>query len=120
MTELPDDMEAAELRLRDCLGEATEANVAVDTGDLRALLLAYKERGRALEGARDSLLGIALSDRYRRYPKQHKYRGVRGQSGLRAVRALTGQNGSYLSDDDVVRLDKEARATLNQKGKSHE
>lgn len=85
-------------------------------GSVRALLKAYQERGRALEAARDSLLGIALSDRYRRYPKQHEDGGVRGQSGLRAVRALTGQNGSYLSDDDVVRLDKEARSALNQKG----
>jgi predicted ABC-type transport system involved in lysophospholipase L1 biosynthesis ATPase subunit len=80
--------------------------------DLRALLLAYQERGRALEGARDSLLGIALSDRYRRYPKQHEDGGIRGQSGLRAVRALTGQHGSYLNDEDVVRLDKEARAAI--------
>jgi hypothetical protein len=65
-----------------------------------------------IERLRESLLGIALSDRYRRYPKQHEDGGVRGQSGLRAVRALTGQHGSYLSDDDVVRLDKEARAAL--------
>jgi hypothetical protein len=65
-----------------------------------------------IERLRDSLLGIALSDHYRRYPKQHEDGGVRGQSGLRAVRALTGQHGSYLSDDDVVRLDKETRAAL--------
>jgi hypothetical protein len=64
MTELPDDMEAAELRLRDCLGEATEANVAVDTGDLRALLLAYKERGRALGEARGFVFDATLDDRY--------------------------------------------------------
>ena len=30
----------------------------------------------------------------------------------RAIRALTGQHGSYLNDEDVVRLDKEARAAL--------
>jgi hypothetical protein len=65
-----------------------------------------------IERLRESLLGIALSDRYRRYPKQHEDGGVRGQSGLRAIRALTGQHGSYLSDDDVVRLDKVARAAL--------
>ena len=64
------------------------------------------------DALRDCLLGIALSDRYRRYPKQHEDGGVRGQSGLRAVRSLTGQHGSYLSDEDVVRLDKEARAML--------
>jgi len=70
------------------------------------------EQAAEIERLRDSLLGIALSDRYRRYPKQHEDGGVRGQSGLRAVRALTGQHGSYLNDDDVVRLDKEARAAL--------
>jgi Lar family restriction alleviation protein len=64
------------------------------------------------EVMRDCLLGIALSDRYRRYPKQHEDGGIRGQSGLRAVRALTGKHGSYLSDDEVVQLDKEARAAL--------
>ena len=90
---------------------AQYVQVTIDAKDLRALLLAYQERGRALEELRDSLLGIALSDRYRRYPKQHEDGGVRGQSGLRAVRALTGQHGSYLTDDDVVRLDKQARAT---------
>ena len=109
----PDDMEGRleKLRVWDTLHPP-------DFEALRALLLDYQERGRALEELRDSLLGIALSDRYRRYPKQHEDGGVRGQSGLRAVRALTGQHGSYLSDDDVVRLDKEARATL--KGKSHD
>jgi len=64
------------------------------------------------EVMRDCLLGIALSDRYRRYPKQHEDGGVRGQSGLRAIRALTGKHGSYLNDDEVVQLDKDARAAL--------
>jgi hypothetical protein len=120
----PDDMEGrleADLYLYESLDWMRSRNgrtVGEMGRDLRALLLDYQERGRALEELRDSLLGIALSDRYRRYPKQHEDGGVRGQSGLRAVRALTGQHGSYLNDDDVVRLDKEARATL--KGKSHD
>lgn len=58
---------------------------------------------------RDVLLGIAETDHYRRYPKQYEDGGVRGQSGLRAVRALTGQHGSYINDDDVRRLDSAAR-----------
>jgi len=111
----PDDMEAVVERV-EALVLTYGDNTQYDA--FRALLLDYQERGRALEELRDSLLGIALSDRYRRYPKQHEDGGVRGQSGLRAVRALTGQHGSYLTDDDVVRLDKEARATL--KGKSHD
>ena len=81
-------------------------------GDLRALLSERAELLAAVERMRDCLLGIALSDRYRRYPKQHEDGGVRGQSGLRAIRALTGQHGSYLNDEDVVRMDKEARAAL--------
>ena len=113
----PDDMEAVVERVEE-LASLCHFHAFVAKKDLRALLLDYQERGRALEELRDSLLGIALSDRYRRYPKQHEDGGVRGQSGLRAVRALTGQHGSYLNDDDVVRLDKEARATL--KGKSHD
>jgi hypothetical protein len=119
----PDDMEG---RLAKLAAMTTVDPIMLDAygrcsatfGDLRALLRDYQERGRALEELRDSLLGIALSDRYRRYPKQHEDGGIRGQSGLRAVRALTEQHGSYLTDDDVVRLDKEARATL--KGKSHD
>jgi len=120
----PDDMEAVVERVSASIFRIPikETRVMAIDGlcpaDLRALLLDYQERGRALEELRDSLLGIALSDRYRRYPKQHEDGGVRGQSGLRAVRALTGQHGSYLNDEDVVRLDKEARATL--KGKSHD
>ncbi|WP_404415416.1 Lar family restriction alleviation protein [Brevundimonas vesicularis] len=74
------------------------------------------DRVRELEGEvthlRDALLGIAESDHYRRYPKQHEDGGVRGQSGLRAVRALTGQHGSYINDDEVRRLDVEKRAAL--------
>lgn len=61
---------------------------------------------------RDVLLGIASSDHYRRYPKQHEDGGIRGQSGLRAVRALTGQHGSYVNDDDVRRMDIEVRQAL--------
>ena len=80
--------------------------------DLRALLSERAELLAAVERMRDCLLGIALSDRYRRYPKQHEDGGVRGQSGLRAIRALTGQHGSHLNDEDVVRLDKAARAAL--------
>lgn len=74
------------------------------------------DRVRELEGEvthlRDALLGIAESDHYRRYPKQHEDGGVRGQSGLRAVRALTGQHGSYINDVEVRRLDAEKRAAL--------
>lgn len=83
-----------------------------DASDLRLLLSEQAELLAAVERMRDCLLGIALSDRYRRYPKQHEDGGVRGQSGLRAIRALTGQHGSYLNDEDVVRLDKEARAAI--------
>jgi hypothetical protein len=61
---------------------------------------------------RDVLLGIAESDHYRRYPKQYEDGGIRGQSGLRAVRALTGRHGSYLNDDEVRRLDAESRTVL--------
>jgi hypothetical protein len=86
--------------------------VAVSDRDLRALLSERAELLASVERMRDCLLGIALSDRYRRYPKQHEDGGVRGQSGLRAIRALTGQHGSYLNDEDVVRMDKEARAAL--------
>jgi hypothetical protein len=121
----PDDMEEHLEAVARALGDGDFTRVTFPEGvakktatAIRALLLDYQERGRALEELRDSLLGIALSDRYRRYPKQHEDGGVRGQSGLRAVRALTGQHGSYLTDDDVVRLDKAARATL--KGKSHD
>jgi len=61
---------------------------------------------------RDALLGIAETDHYRRYPKQHEDGGCRGQSGLRAVRALTGKHGSRLNDDDVRANDAERRASL--------
>jgi hypothetical protein len=88
--------------------------VCVESGDLQSVLDAVERLSAEREGLRDCLLGIALSDRYRSYPKQHEDGGVRGQSGLRAVRALTGKHGSYLSDDEVVQLDKEARAALTQ------
>lgn len=96
-------------------GDDREADLTVS--DIRTILAALPQ-GDELERLRDCLLGIALSDRYRRYPKQHEDGGVRGQSGLRAVRALTGQHGSYLNDEDVVRLDKEARAALSPSDQS--
>jgi len=61
---------------------------------------------------RDVLFGIAESDHYRRYPKQHEDGGCRGQSGLRAVRALTGKHGSHLNDDDVRSNDNNRRVAL--------
>jgi hypothetical protein len=78
---------------------------APDPRDQMAMAALIEENNRL----RDVLLGIALSDHYRRYPKQYEDGGVRGQSGLRAVRALTGQHGSCLNDDDVKRLDAEQR-----------
>lgn len=61
---------------------------------------------------RNVLLGIAETDRYRRYPNQHDDGGIRGQSGLRAVRALTGKHGSYLNDAEVLENDNQRRAEL--------
>jgi len=94
----------------------SNTNCVVNREETDALLAetadTIERQAAEIERLRDNLLGIALSDRYRRYPKQHEDGGIRGQSGLRAVRALTGQHGSYLSDDDVVRLDKEARAAI--------
>lgn len=58
------------------------------------------------------LLGIAETNHYRRYPKQHEDGGIRGQSGLRAVRALTGKHGSYINDDEVRGLNAEALRSL--------
>jgi hypothetical protein len=102
-------------RLRENLADSNPSRlVCVESGDLQSVLDAVERLSAQREGLRDCLLGIALSDRYRRYPKQHEDGGVRGQSGLRAVRALTGKHGSYLNDDEVVRLDKEARAALTQ------
>lgn len=39
-----DDLKAVVTRMRDCLDDATEASVAVDTGDLRTLLSALRQR----------------------------------------------------------------------------
>jgi hypothetical protein len=60
MTELPDDMEAVRMRLgllardleRDNPWQGTRS--AEDAADLRALLKAYQERGRALEALMDA------------------------------------------------------------------
>ena len=103
------------MKKRDHPSSDTLGFTTLATADFDTIMKALSERAEllaAVERMRDCLLGIALSDRYRRYPKQHEDGGIRGQSGLRAVRALTGQHGSYLSDKDVVRLDKEARAAL--------
>lgn len=78
-----------------------------------ALIQLLKDREGEIERLRDVLLGIAETDHYGRYPKQRADGGFRGQSGLRAVRALTGQHGSYINDDDVRRLDREARQSFN-------
>ncbi len=81
----------------------------------RALAQAEAATAKAVERAEcaeNVLLGIALTDRYRRYPKQYADGGLRGQSGLRAVRALTGQHGSYLNDEDVERIYAERKAAL--------
>lgn len=108
----PDELERAVERLTTFAEQEDAAWLDVPPSAVRALLSERAELLATVERMRDCLLGIALSDRYRRYPKQHEDGGVRGQSGLRAIRALTGQHGSYLNDEDVVRLDKEARAAL--------
>jgi len=46
---MAEDMEAVVVRLQDCLDGATKASVAVDTGDLRALLSAHRKMVEALE-----------------------------------------------------------------------
>lgn len=113
----PQDIEAIERVEARIARHPDNHSVCIGTDDALALLSIAKEsvgmrEADEVDALRDCLLGIALSDRYRRYPKQHEDGGLRGQSGLRAVRALTGRHGSCLSDDDVVRLDKEARAAL--------
>jgi hypothetical protein len=106
MTELPDDMEAvvarmeANLRGHDAVfamrtGKAFEM-LDVYAADLRALLLAYQERGRALEALMDAEFA----------------RDWRTWSDERA-RLLLGVGLRY----DAFMA---ARATLNQKGKSHD
>ncbi|SFS42930.1 hypothetical protein [Brevundimonas viscosa] len=44
---MDDDLKAVVGRVRDCLDDATEASVAVDTGDLRTLLSALRQRDEA-------------------------------------------------------------------------
>jgi hypothetical protein len=98
----------------ECFDDLARAHLAKKLAEAAATI---ERQAAEIERLRDILLGIALSDRYRRYPKQHEDGGVRGQSGLRAVRALTGKHGSYLNDDEVVQLDKEARTALTGEDK---
>jgi len=90
MTELPDDMEAvvserlAEIDRSDAGSPCRQAYFSPAT--IRALLLAYQERGRAL----------------RFYADEHEY-------------PSDGPWGVNSDDFGTV-----ARATLNQKGKSHD
>lgn len=50
----------------------------------------------------NTLLYIATTDRhYRTPPKPRPDGGIRGRCGMVAIRALTGQHGSYVTDDEV-------------------
>lgn len=56
-----------------------------------------------------ALVRIAETDRHTRRVRYNPDGGLRGQAGMIAVFALTGQNGSYLTDAAV-------RAILSEKG----
>jgi hypothetical protein len=93
---------------------------AANPATILALLSANREMREALETAtdrveflEDNLLIIAERDRhYRSPPKPKPDGGLRGWAGHRAVWALTGQNGSYVGDDEVKTAVMEARSAL--------
>jgi hypothetical protein len=88
MTELPDDMDAVMWRLeRDASGSRAAVLGTINVGqrDLRALLLAYQERGRALELALDP---IAYALTQVNEPRS----AVHGDDGKRARANLKGKN----------------------------
>ncbi len=90
MTELPDDMEALQ-KWSDGLLLIRPENLA---GSVRALLLAYQERGRALEPF------AAVADLYSEITSDE----------------------AFIDQEDGVTLAecRRARTALNQKGKSHD
>jgi hypothetical protein len=93
---------------------------AANPATILALLSANREMREALETAtdrveflEDNLLIIAERDRhYRSPPKPKPDGGLRGWAGHRAVWALTGQNGSFVGDDEVKTAVMEARSAL--------
>jgi hypothetical protein len=129
MTSNHDELERAVERLTACADDDEahwsldpRAGWAVDVpvSDLRLILSANREMREALETAtdrveflEDNLLIIAERDRhYRSPPKPKPDGGLRGWAGHRAVWALTGQNGSYVGDDEVKTAVMEARSAL--------
>jgi hypothetical protein len=119
MTELPDDMEAVVERISRWANYewTTPDQIAVRSelstftaGDLRALLLAYQERGRALEVAAKYLCrleGSLLAD------------DLDMRLNFPGEPSPTAMAESILPGFDSIEYDL-ARAAINQKGKSHE